>query len=214
MLEYRGLLSVTKIMRVIGLTGGIGTGKSEVSRILQKLGALLINADCLGHATYRPKTDTWQRIVDTFGKGVVNEDGEINRKRLGEIVFSQPEAKAKLDSITWPEIAKLARRRIESLRSQETDTIVFEAAVLLEAGWDSLVDEVWITYSPRNAVIDRLKKRDHLPTEEINSRINAQIPLVETSKDGQILIENASTLEELNARVKFLLESLKKESTE
>lgn len=201
-------------MRVIGLTGGIGTGKSEVSRILQKLGALVINADCLGHASYRPKADTWQRIVDTFGKEVVNEDGEINRKRLGEIVFSQPEAKAKLDSITWPEIAKLARRRIESLRSQETDTIVFEAAVLLEAGWDSLVDEVWITYSPRNAVIDRLKKRDHLPTEEINSRINAQIPPVETSKDGQILIENASTLEELNARVKFLWESLKKESTE
>ena len=201
-------------MRVIGLTGGIGTGKSEVSRILQKLGALVINADCLGHATYRPKTDTWQRIVDTFGEEVVNEEGEINRKRLGEIVFSEPEAKAKLDSITWPEIAKLARRRIESLRSQETDTIVFEAAVLIEAGWDSLVDEVWVTYSPRNTVIDRLKKRDRLPTEEINSRINAQVPLGEISKERQITIDNTSTLEELNARVKFLWESRTKESTE
>ncbi len=201
-------------MRVIGLTGGIGTGKSEVSRILQKLGALVINADCLGHATYRPKTDTWQRIVDTFGEEVVNEEGEINRKRLGEIVFSEPEAKAKLDSITWPEIAKLARRRIESLRSQETDTIVFEAAVLIEAGWDSLVDEVWVTYSPRNTVIDRLKKRDRLPTEEINSRINSQVPPGEMSKERQITIDNTSTLEELNARVKFLWESRTKESTE
>ena len=86
-------------MRVIGLTGGIGTGKSQVARILEELDAVVINADVLGHLTYKPNTETWQQLVDAFGTEVVGPEGEIDRKRLGRIVFSDPGAKAKLDAI-------------------------------------------------------------------------------------------------------------------
>ena len=201
-------------MQVIGLTGGIGTGKSQAARILEELGAVVINADVLGHLAYRSNTDGWRRIVDAFGPEVVGPEGEIDRKRLGRIVFSAPDAKAKLDAIAWPQIAILARRKIENLRKEETDTIVLEAAVLVEAGWDTLVDEVWVTHAPRNLVRQRLKLRDGLTTEEIDRRIDAQIPFEERLKEGYIPIENASTPEALRDRVTTLWRRRIKESAE
>ena len=191
-------------MQVIGLTGGIGTGKSQAARILEELGAVVINADVLGHLAYRSNTDGWRRIVDAFGPEVVGPEGEIDRKRLGRIVFSDSNAKARLDAIVWPQIAILARRQIENLRKEETDTIVLEAAVLVEAGWDTLVDEVWVTHAPRNLVQQRLKLRDGLTTEEIDRRIDAQISLEERLREGYILIENSSTPEALRDRVQTL----------
>ncbi len=201
-------------MRVIGLTGGIGTGKSQAARILEELGAVVVNADLLGHQAYEPDTETWQEIVDAFGPGVVGPEGEIDRKRLGRIVFSNPGAKSKLDAIVWPQIAMLARKQIESLLKQETDTIVLEAAVLVEAGWDFLVDEVWVTHAPRELVRQRLKFRDGLTTEEIDRRIEAQIPFEERLKEGYVPIENASTLEALRDRVQTLWRRRIKESAE
>ena len=201
-------------MQVIGLTGGIGTGKSQAARILEELGAVVINADVLGHLAYRSNTDGWRRIVDAFGPEVVGPEGEIDRKRLGRIVFSDPGAKAKLDAIVWPQIAILARRQIDNLRKQETDTIVLEAAVLVEAGWDTLVDEVWVTHAPRNLVRQRLKLRDGLTTEEIDRRIDAQFSLEERLKEGYIPIENSSTPEALRDRVTTLWRRRIKESAE
>jgi dephospho-CoA kinase len=201
-------------MRVIGLTGGIGTGKSQATRILEELGAVVINADVLGHLAYKPNTETWQQIVDAFGPEVVGPDGEIDRKRLGPIVFSDPSAKAKLDAIVWPQIAILARRKIETLRKEKADTIVLEAAVLVEAGWDSLVDEVWVTHAPRGLVRQRLKLRDGLTTEEIDRRIDAQISIEERLKEGYVLIENSSTPEALRDRVQTLWRRRIKESAE
>ena len=95
-------------MRVIGLTGGIGTGKSQAARILEERGAVIINADVLGHLAYKPNTETWQQTVDAFGPEVVGPEGEIDRKRLGRIVFFDTSAKAKLDAIVWPQIAILS----------------------------------------------------------------------------------------------------------
>ncbi len=191
-------------MRVIGLTGGIGTGKSQVALILEELGAVVVNADLLGHQAYLPKTEAWQQIVDAFGPEVVGPEGEIDRKRLGGIVFSDPRAKARLDAIAWPQIAKLAQQQLETLRKEETDTIILEAAVLVEAGWDFLVDEVWVTHAPRDLVRQRLKLRDGLTMEEIDRRIEAQIPFEERLKEGYVPIENASTLEALRDRVQTL----------
>ena len=201
-------------MQVIGLTGGIGTGKSQAARILQELGAVVINADVLGHLAYMSNTETWQQLVDSFGPEVVGPEGEIDRKRLGRIIFSDPGAKAKLDAIAWPQIAILARRQIDNLRKQETDTIVLEAAVLVEAGWDTLVDEVWVTHAPRNLVRQRLKLRDGLTTEEIDRRIDAQFSLEERLKEGYIPIENSSTPEALRDRVTTLWRRRIKESAE
>ncbi len=175
---------------------------------------MVISADMLGHETYKPNTETWQQVVDAFGKEVVGANGEIDRKRLGEIVFSDPKARAKLDSITWPQITKLARQRIENLRRQETDTIVLEAAVLIEAGWDSLVDEVWITYSPKDVVLERLKGRSGLSEGQIRDRVNAQLPYEKRIKHGQVIIDNTATLKELRAKVETLWERRKEESSD
>ncbi len=185
-----------------------------MARILEELGAVVINADVLGHLTYKSNTDGWGRIVDAFGPEVVGPEREIDRKRLGRIVFSDPGAKAKLDAIVWPQIAILARRQIENLRKEETDTIVLEAAVLVEAGWDTLVDEVWVTHAPRNLVRQRLKLRDGLTTEEVDRRIDAQIPFEERLREGYIPIENSSTPEALRDRVQILWRRRIKESAE
>lgn len=198
-------------MRVIGLTGGIGTGKSEVSRILEELGAVVISADHLGHEAYSPHTETWRKVVDAFGEEVVGADGQIDRKRLGAIVFANPPARAKLNSIVHPQIAELARRKIAELRCQEADTIVLEAALLIEAGWDSLVDEVWITCALEETVLERLKRRNHQSEAEIRSRISSQLPFEERAKHGQVIIENTATLKELRAKVEGLWKSRQKE---
>ena len=203
----RELATASENMRVIGLTGGIGTGKSEVSRILEELGAVVISADHLGHEAYRPHTETWQKVVDTFGEEVVGADSEIDRKRLGAIVFADPPARAKLDSIVHPQIAELARRKIAELRRQETGTIVLEAALLIEAGWDSLVDEVWIIYASEEAVLERLERRNHLSEVEIRNRISSQLPFEERAKHGQVIIENTATLKELRAKIAGLWKS-------
>ena len=201
-------------MQVIGLTGGIGTGKSQAARILESLGAVVVNADLLGHQTYRAGTETWHKLVDAFGPEIVGPEGEIDRKRLGRLAFATPSAKARLDAIVWPQIALLARREITALASKETATIVLEAAVLVEAGWDCLVDEVWVTYAPRDVVRRRLQLRDGLTTEEIDRRIDAQIPLKERLKEGYIPIENAGTPEALRDRIHSLWRRRIKESAE
>ena len=175
-----------------------------MARILEELGATVVNADLLGHEAYSPNTEGWRQIVDAFGPEVVGPEGQIDRKRLGRIVFSSPAEKARLDAIAWPQIATLARERIQGLIEKGTDTIVLEAAVLVEAGWDDLVDEVWVTHAPRNVVQQRLMVRDGLTMEEINRRIDAQIPFEERLKEGYVPIENASTTEALRDRVETL----------
>ena len=173
---------------------------------------MVINADALGHETYKPGGETWRRVVDAFGEEVVGPGGEIDRRRLGRVVFADPAARAKLNAITWPEITRLARSRIQGLRRQEAGTIVLEAALLIEAGWDSLVDEVWITRSPREKVVDRLKDRDGLPEEEISRRISSQLSFEERLAGGGVVVDNAAGLEELDATVRNLWETLKKDA--
>ena len=143
-------------MQVIGLTGGIGTGKSEVSRILGSMGAVVISADLLGHEAYKPYSRTWQKVVNAFGKQVIGPTGHVDRKRIAATIFSDPKARAKLNSIVHPQIAKIATERIEELRRQGVDIIVLEAAILIEAGWDSLVDEVWVTHATEQVVVEVL----------------------------------------------------------
>ena len=144
-------------MLVIGLTGGIGTGKSEVARLLESLGAAPINADQIGHEAYTPHSETWNLVVDAFGEGILQASGEIDRRALGGIVFSDPEEMAKLNAIMHPQMASMVTDRIDSLRGDGAEVVVVEAAVLFEAGWETLVDEVWSTDSPVETVVQRLQ---------------------------------------------------------
>jgi dephospho-CoA kinase len=198
-------------MIVIGLTGGIGTGKSEVARILQGLGAVLISADRVGHEAYRPHSEIWQEVVKAFGKEILQPDGEIDRKKLGSIVFSDPQQLVKLNQIMHPHMARMVAQQIEGLRQEGVPVVLVEAALLFEAGWGSLVDEVWATDSAIEVVVNRLQARNGLSEEEIRKRINAQMPAKERLARSDVVIDNSGDVADLERTVQSLWNNRVKE---
>ena len=194
-------------MFVIGLTGGIGTGKTQVSNILVELGASIVNADLLGHEIYKPHTDGWQEVVKAFGEDVLTPDGEVDRRKLGAIVFSDPEALKQLNSIAHPRIYSLAEERIRSLGQDGKDVVVLEAALLIEAKWTPLVDEIWVTTSPEADVVKRIQERNGFDEESIRSRIRSQMPQTERVEYADAIIDNIGNLAELRGKVEELWNS-------
>ena len=191
-------------MIVIGLTGGIGTGKSEVGRILAMLGAVVIDADQLGHHAYTPHTEIWHEVVKAFGEGILQPSGEIDRKQLGAIVFADPEQLARLNGIMHPRMARMVSQQIENLREEGASAVVVEAAVLFEAGWDSMVDEVWTTESPLDNVADRLMARNGLDRAEVVKRIKSQMSSEERSARSRVVVDNSKDVDTLVNTVRSL----------
>ena len=194
-------------MLVIGLTGSIGTGKSEAARQLEALGASVIDADEVGHEAYTPNTEAWRQVVAVFGDEILGEGGEIDRRKLGAIVFSDAAQLAKLNQIMHPRMARMVADKIEVLRSQGVGVAVVGAALLFEAGWDSLVEEVWVTDSPDQTVIERLKKRNGLTEEEARKRISSQMGRAERLEKSDIIIDNSGDMARLETVIKELWES-------
>ena len=193
-------------MLVIGLTGGIGTGKSLVSRMLQEHGATIIDADLVGHEAYTPHTETWQVVVDTFGD-VLAEDGQIDRRKLGAIVFSDPKQLEKLNAIMHPRMYKMIEERIQGHQAGGAETIVVEAAVLIEAKWTPLVDEVWVTTAPEDHVIDRIKGRNNMGEDAARARINSQMSSEERVRHANVSIANDGSMDQLRDTVDGLWDS-------
>jgi len=198
-------------MKVIGLTGGIGSGKSTVSQFLAGLGAVIIDADKVGHEAFKPDTELWREVVAAFGRQILAPDGDIDRKKLGEIVFGNPEALARLNQIMHPRIYALIKAEIEEYRRQGVEVVVLEAPVLLEAGRPSLVDEVdevWVTVAPESTVLRRLKERVGLSEPESLARIRSQLLSEERVRHADVVIDTDCDLDELKARVKELWQRL------
>ena len=191
-------------MLVIGLTGGIGTGKSEAARQLEELGALIISADQVGHEAYTVNTEAWEQVVATFGNGILQDDKEIDRRKLGGIVFSDPSQLKKLNQIMHPRLARIFSDKIEAFRGQGVDTVVVEAALLFEAGWDSLVEEVWVTDASEEIIIGRLRERNGLSEEEAKKRINSQMDRMERIGRSDFVINNSGDMAELGTTIKEL----------
>ena len=191
-------------MLVIGLTGGIGTGKSEAARQLEELGALIISADQVGHEAYTVNTEAWEQVVATFGNGILQDDKEIDRRKLGGIVFSDPSQLKKLNQIMHPRMARIVSDKIEAFRGQGVDTVVVEAALLFEAGWDSLVEEVWVTAASEEIIIGRLRERNGLSEEEAKKRINSQMDRMERIGRSHFVINNSGDMAELGTTIKEL----------
>ena len=191
-------------MFVIGLTGGIATGKSQVARVLGELGADLIEADRLGHEAYRPHTDGWREVVEKFGADILTPDGEVDRSKLGAIVFGNEEALGRLNAITHPRIRGMIEERIGRLGETGREVVVVEAALLLEAGWRSLVDEVWVTVAAEDTVIRRLGDRDGLDGPAVQARTRAQMPQDERAWAADVIIDNDEGLDDLRAKVEAL----------
>jgi len=188
-------------MIVIGVTGNLGSGKSAVCRILANLGATIIDADKLAHEAYQPHSQTWQEIVTAFGKHILKSDNEIDRQKLGQIVFSNPAALAKLNQIVHPEAYRMAQERIEDYQRQGAKAIALEAMLLIEAGWMNLVNKVWLVTAPQDVVIQRLTEHKGSDRADILARLKSQMPPEEKMKYADEIIYNDSDLNQLEAKV-------------
>ncbi len=187
-------------MFVIGLTGGIGTGKTQVSKFLQGHGATVINADLVGHEAYLPHTDTWREVVAAFGQDILDDEEQIDRRKLGAIVFSDPSHLQRLNSIVHPRIYAMIQDRIESLTNDGVGVAVVEAALLIEAKWTPLTDEVWVIAAPQEQVLSRLTRRG-MSREQALARIESQMPQDKRVTHADVIITNASGIYELGSSI-------------
>ena len=195
-------------MKVIGLTGGIGSGKSTVSRFLAELGAVIIDADRVGHEAFKPDTGVWREIVGVFGRQILAPGGDIDRKKLSEIVFGNAELLARLNQIMHPRMYDMIKAQLGEYRRRGVEVVVLEAPLLLEAGWISLVDEVWVTVAAEPAVLRRLQERAGLSQEELLARIRSQLSSEERIKRADVVINTDCNLDEVRARVRELWEKI------
>lgn len=191
-------------MFVIGLIGGIGSGKTSVSEILNSLGVDVIDADKVGHEVYIPDSEGWRKVISVFGQGIVDQQNEIDRKKLGAIVFGDPKEMDKLNKLMHPIMYKLIQEKINKLADNGVEVVVLEAAILLEANWQPLTDEIWLAKADQEIVIERVQLRNKFTREEIIKRIQSQMSNEEREKHADIVISNDGTLEELKETVRSL----------
>ena len=189
-------------MIVIGLTGGIASGKSTAAEQLRKLGGVIIDADRVGHRSYEPGTPGFEKVVNAFGHDTVGKDGMIDRRVLGGKVFGAPQELERLNAILWPEIRRLIAEEIAQIRERDKDSvIVVEAAVLLEAGWQDLCDEVWVLTTSPEAAIERLQSRNGLTRDAALARINAQMSSKDRAARGQVVVDNSGPEQQLVQKI-------------
>ncbi len=185
-------------MKIICLTGGIASGKSTAAKFLEDQGANIIDADRLGHRAYDVGTQAYRAVIETFGEDIVSRDNEIDRKILGNKVFGQPDELKKLTNIVWPEIRRLAELEIAGFEAIYPDGIVIlEAAVLLEAGWQDIGEEIWVVIVDREIAIERSIARDGFEREAVESRIDSQLTNEERVSQSDVIIENNTDQQQL-----------------
>jgi len=196
-------------VKVIGLTGGIGSGKSTVLRFLAELGAAVIDADKVGHEALKPDAEAWREVIAAFGKQILAPDGTIDRSKLGEIVFGDAESLSRLDQIMHPRMHEMVKARLEDYRKQGVDVVVLEAYLLIESARASSVDEVWVTVAPEDTVLRRLKRKSGLSKTQALARIRSQLSLEERLKRADVVINTDCSLGELRDRVRELWDGLR-----
>jgi dephospho-CoA kinase len=188
-------------VHVIGLTGGIASGKSTVTAFFKDRDVPVIDADILGHRTYDPGTDTFAAVVNAFGNEVVAADGTIDRRVVGGKVFGKPDELKRLTDIVWPGIRKLASEALSEFEAAGNSLVVLEAAVLFEAGWEDLVHDIWVVVVEPDLAVQRLATRNGLDEAAARARIDSQLSNAERIARANVVITNNGTLEELQASI-------------
>ena len=195
-------------MKVIGLTGGIGSGKSTVAGFLAELGAVVIDADKTGHEVLETDSSARQQIMAAFGQQVFAPEDRIDRKKLGDIVFKNRDVRSRLNRIMHPRIYRMVKARLEQYREQGVDVVVIEAPLLLEAGWATLVDNVWVTTAAEATILKRLEQYISLSRDDVMARIRSQLPGKERVKLANVVINTDCSLDELKVKVGTLWQEL------
>ncbi|MGM0419863.1 MAG: dephospho-CoA kinase [Bacillota bacterium] len=183
----------------LGLTGGIATGKTTVAEILAELGAEIIDADKIAHRVLQPDGDAYVDVVAYFGRSILQENGEIDRKKLGEIVFSNKNLRQHLEKLTHPHIIARIKSQLKEIEDEYMAVLV--APLLYEAGLEDLVDNIWVVYASLPTQIKRLKERDGLSRIEATNRIDAQLSLDKKKERADKVIYNEGTKQELRLEV-------------
>ncbi|MCX6020688.1 MAG: dephospho-CoA kinase [Chloroflexi bacterium] len=194
-------------MLVIGLTGGIGTGKSTVTQTLAELGAVVINADLVGHTAYLPHQNVWQDVVDAFGaENILGENDEVDRRKLGAVVFGSPEALARLNGIVHPWMFGRMKELLKDEEDKGVQVVVLEAAILIEANWTPLVNQVWVTVASEDNVVQRVQARNNFSEEQIRARIRSQTSDDVRTTRADVVIDTNGTIDDVVTKVKELWE--------
>ena len=193
------------LMLTIGVTGGIGCGKSAVIQILGEFGATIIDADKVAHSVYEPGGPAYDAVLRAFGEGILAPDRKIDRGKLGPIVFADPAGLNRLTDIVWPHTFDRMRTMVSEMRARgDRKPIVIEAAVLIEANWQPLFDEIWLVTAQRERVIERVALQRGMKPEQTEARIRAQLTDDERRRHASLVIENSGTLEELRTKLTTL----------
>lgn len=197
-------------MKIIGLTGGIGSGKSTISQFLKEFGAAVYDLDKIGHDVIQKNGTAYHEVIKAFGNKILAADSEIDRAALGKVVFNNPEALKRLNSIVHPCIDRQIDEIIKSIQRRHSQVVVFEAAAMLEAGRAWQADEIWVVTAPEDNVIQRIKNRPGYDEDVARSRIHSQMTNGERLKKADVVINNDGTAEDLKNKVKAEWDELQK----
>ncbi len=194
---------VIKIMIIIGLTGGIASGKSIVAGMFAQKGAFVIDADTVAHQVIKSGEPAWEEIVSFFGTGILSAEGEIDRKKLAALVFNNEEHLKKLNAIVHPRVGAMFALIIGDLPNKKNppEVIIYDVPLLIEAGIHKTVDAVVLVYAPRALQEERIQNRDGLTLEEIEARLAAQMSFEEKKNFADYIIENTGSLDETRGQV-------------
>jgi dephospho-CoA kinase len=198
---------------IAGLTGGIASGKSTISRFFSDAGAQIIDADTIAREVVKQGTPGYKAILAFFGRTILQSDGEIDRKRLGDIIFNDPYKKARLDAIVHPLVLKRSSEMIAQIAAQTPDAVVImDIPLLLEAGMERDLAEVIVVYVPEAIQLRRLTNRDGIDKQAAMARIRSQMPIEEKRKRATVVIDNSSTIPESRRQALAVFQRLKEES--
>ncbi|MCJ0222005.1 dephospho-CoA kinase [Clostridioides difficile] len=195
-------------MLILGLTGGIGCGKSSLSNIFRNLNIPIVDADIISRKIFEDKL-LLEKVFVHFGQSIKNDDGTLNRKALGKIVFSDEEKLKELNNLTHPRIREKIISEIEKLRKKGENIAVLDAAILVESGFLDMVDKLLVVTCKQEVQISRIQKRDNCSEQEALSRINSQMSQEEKSKYGDYIIDNSGTITELENKAHKFIEYMK-----
>lgn len=182
-------------MKIIGLTGGIACGKSTVSAYLKQKGAYIIDGDAIAKELSVPGKSIWKAYVEHFGDKILNSDKTLNRRLIGQIVFTDESEKMWMNNTMHPLIKQAIIEKIEKYKQNKVKVVVLDIPLLYEANWDKFADEVWVVKIDEQLQIKRIQNRDNLTKEEAISRIKAQMPVIEKAKRADVVIDSSNTPE-------------------